>query len=56
MADIKHKPVAHDHEAFLKKSSKREKFRKAYEDLEEEYRLTRELLAKFRGKHSALSQ
>jgi DNA-binding XRE family transcriptional regulator len=45
MADIKYKPVSHDHEAFLKKASKRKEFRKAYEDLEEEYRLTREMLA-----------
>ena len=45
MADVKYKPVSHDHEAFLKKASKRKEFRKAYEDLEEEYRLTREMLA-----------
>ena len=45
MADIKYIPVSHDHEAFLKKASKRKEFRKAYEDLEEEYRLTREMLA-----------
>lgn len=45
MADIKYKPVFHDHEAFIKKASKRKEFRKAYEDLEEEYRLTREMLA-----------
>ena len=45
MADVKYKPVSHDHEAFLNKASKRTGFRKAYEDLEEEYRLTREMLA-----------
>lgn len=45
MADIKYEPVAHDHEAFLKKASKRKGFKKAYEDLEEEYTLTREMLA-----------
>ncbi|PIS38324.1 MAG: transcriptional regulator [Nitrospirae bacterium CG_4_9_14_3_um_filter_53_35] len=45
MADLKYKPVSHDHEAFLKKASKRKGFKKAYEDLEEEYRLTREMLA-----------
>ena len=44
MADIKYIPVSHDHEAFLKKASKRKEFRKAYEDLEEECRLTREML------------
>ncbi|TAL63076.1 MAG: XRE family transcriptional regulator [Bacteroidetes bacterium] len=45
MADLKYKPVSHDHEAFLKKALKQKEFRKAYEDLEEEYRLTREMLA-----------
>ena len=45
MADLKYKPVSHDHEAFLKKASQRKEFRKAYEDLEEEYKLTREMLA-----------
>lgn len=45
MADIKYRPVSHDHEAFLKKASKRRGFRNAYEDLEEEYLLTREMLA-----------
>lgn len=45
MVDIKYKPVAHDHEAFLKKASKRKGFKKAYEELEEEYRLTGEMLA-----------
>ena len=45
MADIKYKPVSHDHEAFLKKASKRKGFKKSYDGLEEEYRLTREMLA-----------
>lgn len=45
MADLKYKPVPHDHEAFLKKAAKRKEFSKAYEDLEEEYQLTREMLA-----------
>ncbi len=45
MADIKYKPVAHDHEAFLKKASKRKGFTKAYAELEEECCLTREMLA-----------
>ena len=45
MADLKYKPVSHDHEAFLKKAWKREGFRKAYDDLEEEYLLVREMLA-----------
>ena len=45
MDDIKYNPVSHDHGAFLKKASKRKEFRKAYDDREEEYRLTREMLA-----------
>lgn len=45
MAEIKYKPVSHDHEAFLKKALKRKGFKKAYEEMEEEYRLARELLA-----------
>ncbi len=44
MADLKYKPVPHDHQAFLKKALKRKEFRRAYEDLEEEYTLTREML------------
>lgn len=44
MAKIKYQPVSHNHEAFLKKALKRKKFRKAYENLEEEYTLTREML------------
>lgn len=44
MADVKYKPVPHDHEAFLKKALKRKKFRKAYEGLKEEYTLIREML------------
>ena len=45
MAKIKYQPVSHDHEVFLKKALKRKEFRKAYADLEEEYTLTREMLA-----------
>lgn len=45
MADVKYKPIPHDHEAFLKKALKRKGFRKAYENLGEEYRLIREMLA-----------
>jgi DNA-binding XRE family transcriptional regulator len=44
MTEVKYKPVPHDHEAFLKKALKRKQFRKAYEDLKEEYTLTREML------------
>jgi DNA-binding XRE family transcriptional regulator len=45
MADLKYEPVPHDHEAFLKKARKREGFREAYENLEEEYLLVREMLS-----------
>jgi DNA-binding XRE family transcriptional regulator len=45
MSDLKYKPVPHDHASFLKKASRRKEFKKAYDDLEEEYRLTREMLA-----------
>jgi DNA-binding XRE family transcriptional regulator len=45
MAEVKYKPVPHDHEAFLEKALKRKEFKKAYEDLKEEYPLTREMLA-----------
>ena len=42
--DLPYKPVAHDHEAFLRKAFKRKEFRNSYEDLGEEYRLAREML------------
>jgi DNA-binding XRE family transcriptional regulator len=45
MAELKYEPVSHDHGAFIKNAQKREGFRKAYEDLEEEYTLVREMLA-----------
>ncbi|MDA8172030.1 MAG: helix-turn-helix transcriptional regulator [Nitrospiraceae bacterium] len=45
MDNLKYKPVPYDHEAFLKKVSKRKGFRKAYEESEEEYRHAREMLA-----------
>jgi DNA-binding XRE family transcriptional regulator len=45
MDDLEYKPVSHDHEAFLKKAGKSEGFRKAYDDLEEEYLLVREMLS-----------
>ena len=44
MADLKYQPVTHDHNEFLKKTKKREGFKKAYEDLEEKYALVREIL------------
>lgn len=45
MADLKYRPVDHDHAAFLKKVGKREGFTMAYNELEQEYRLVREMLA-----------
>ncbi|MFH0844187.1 MAG: helix-turn-helix transcriptional regulator [Pseudomonadota bacterium] len=45
MADLNYEPVSHDHKAFLKNAQKREGFRKAYEDLKEEYLLVREMLS-----------
>ena len=44
MADLKHTPVPHDHKSFLKKARKLEGFSKAYDNLEEEYALVREML------------
>ncbi|MBI5594257.1 MAG: helix-turn-helix transcriptional regulator [Deltaproteobacteria bacterium] len=45
MTDFKYIPVTHDRNAFLDKARKRESFKKAYEDLEAEYALAREMLA-----------
>ena len=45
MADLKFKPVRHDHKAFLEKASRRRGFSKAYEALEVEYALADEMLA-----------
>ena len=45
MAEMKYQPVPHDHEEFLEKALNRKEFKKAYEDLEEEYALIREMLA-----------
>jgi DNA-binding XRE family transcriptional regulator len=45
MAELKFKPVTHDHNDFIEKARQREGFKKAYDDLEEEYALVREMLA-----------
>ena len=45
MADLKYQPVTHDHTAFLDNAKRREGFKKAYEDLEEEYALAKEMLS-----------
>jgi ribosome-binding protein aMBF1 (putative translation factor) len=45
MPELKYQPVRHDHEAFLEKASKRRGFREAYDALEVEYALAREMLS-----------
>lgn len=45
MPEIKYDPVRHDHKAFLEGASKRRGFREAYDALEAEYALAREMLA-----------
>jgi len=45
MADVKYDPVPHDHEAFLANARKRKGFSEAYDKLEEEYLLVREMLS-----------
>jgi len=44
MADLKFKPVRHDHRQFLARARKRKKFARAYEALGLEYDLAGELL------------
>ncbi|MFO1430794.1 MAG: helix-turn-helix transcriptional regulator [Candidatus Competibacteraceae bacterium] len=45
MTELKYQPVPHNHEAFLAEARKRPEFQAAYEALEEEYALVREMLA-----------
>jgi DNA-binding XRE family transcriptional regulator len=45
MAELKYKPVPHDHKVFLDRAKKRKDFKEAYEDLEEEYAVIREMIA-----------
>lgn len=45
MSEIKYEPVRHDHKAFVEKASKRKGFTEAYNALEIEYALAREMLA-----------
>lgn len=44
MADLKYQPVAHDHQAFLARASRRKGFAKAYDALELEYQLANQML------------
>ena len=43
MTELKYNPVPHNHIEFLEVNLKRKEFKKAYEDLEEEYALAREI-------------
>ena len=45
MADLKHKPVRHDHAAFLRKSKRRRGFKAAYDALAVEYTIANQMLA-----------
>ncbi len=44
MAEVKYHPVPHNHEEFIKKALMKKGFKEAYEGLEEEYALVREML------------
>lgn len=44
MANIKFKPVRHDHKAFIEKASKRKGFVEAYDALALEYQLANQML------------
>ena len=44
MADLTHKPVTHDHQAFLTRASKRKGFAEAYDALDLEYQLASQML------------
>jgi DNA-binding XRE family transcriptional regulator len=45
MANLKHKLVPHDHEAFLRKARRRRGFKAAYDALAVEYAIANEMLA-----------
>jgi DNA-binding XRE family transcriptional regulator len=44
MADLKYKPVPHDHKAFMARASSRKGFSRAYVALELEYQVVNQLL------------
>ncbi len=54
MARSEYRPVSHDHESFLDRARKRKGFDEAYDELEDEYLLVRELLAA--RTHAGLTQ
>ena len=45
MANLKHKPVPHDHKAFLQKARKRRGFQAAYDALAVKYAIANQMLA-----------
>jgi len=45
VTELKYQPVPHDHEGIPQEGLKRKGFSEAYEELEEEYTLVREMLA-----------
>jgi DNA-binding XRE family transcriptional regulator len=45
MAEIKYKPIRHDHDAFLKKARRRQGFQTAYQAPAVEYAVANEMLA-----------
>lgn len=45
MDDLQDEPVVHDHDAFLARARRRHGFQEAYDALEAEYQLARELIA-----------
>ncbi len=45
MANLKHKPVPHDHKAFLRKAKKSRGFQAAYDALAVEYAIANQMLA-----------
>jgi hypothetical protein len=55
MPESEYKPVAHDHDAFLKKALERKGFVEAYEGLEGEYRLVRDCWLAPRGRRHVLA-
>lgn len=45
MANLKHQPVSHNHEAFLRKAKKRRGFQAAYDALAVEYAIASQMVA-----------
>lgn len=45
MDDLKYEPVEHNHKEMIEQAMKRPGFKEAYEALEEEYNIAREMLA-----------